>query len=326
MIPDRKSIQDLAKRILAKEPRAIARGMTLADDGEGEPLIRELYPHGGRALAVGITGPLGSGKSTLVEKLTVHFRKAGKSVGIVAVDPTSAFSGGAILGDRIRMQSLATDPGVFIRSLGTRGAMGGLSRSTADAVDLLDAAGKEVILVETVGVGQDEIDVASLAQVVLVLLVPGLGDEIQAMKAGLIEIGDIFVVNKADRPGADLTARQLQAVMSLAVDRTEEPPSILKTCAESGEGVPELAAAIAGFLDLSGDARRPERMRSRVGAILRERLLAKAEAQLRSHLFEATLDDLLMRETNPYDVAETLKEAMNAKNDPGSHRHRGSID
>ena len=325
-MPERQSMGDLAKGILARETRAIARGITLADDGEGELLIRKLYPYGGQALVIGITGPLGSGKSTLVEKLALHYREAGKSVGIVAVDPTSAFSGGAILGDRIRMQGLATDPGVFIRSLGTRGAMGGLSRSTADAVDLLDAAGKEVILVETVGVGQDEIDVATLAAVVLVLLVPGLGDEIQAMKAGIIEIGDLFVVNKADRPGADLTARQLQAVLTLALDREEAAPSILKTCAESGEGVLELTAAIEKFAGASADSRATDRLRSRVGAILRERLLAKANAQLRSHLFQASLAALSRRETNPYEVAEALKEAMNAKNDAGPHRHRGSID
>jgi LAO/AO transport system kinase len=273
-----------AERVLAGEVRAAARLMRDLDDGlpSARATLRELFPHTGKAWVVGLTGAPGAGKSSLTDRLIAHHRAAGRTVGVVAVDPTSPFSGGAILGDRIRMQDHATDPGVFIRSLATRGNLGGLSRSTADVVAVLDAMGKDVVLVETVGVGQDEIEVAALAHTVVVVSVPGLGDDVQAIKAGVLEIADVFAVNKADREGADRTVRDLQQLLELRRITATRPmgdhdaahrfgtvapaappgapkpakpgepterdtgwePPIVKTVATRSEGIEELAAAL----------------------------------------------------------------------------------
>jgi LAO/AO transport system kinase len=232
---------------------------------------------------VGITGPPGAGKSTLVQRLAQSYRRRGHRVGIVAVDPSSPFSGGAILGDRIRMAEIYTDPGVFIRSMATRGALGGLARATWDAVDVLDAAGFEILLIETVGVGQDEVDIVEAAETVVVVLVPGLGDDIQAIKAGLLEIGDLFVVNKSDRDGADRTAAELAMMLDLSGKADWRPP-VIRTVAPRGEGVEEVVAAIdahTAFLSKTGQAavRREKRIRARLLALLAERFRRTVQAQ-----------------------------------------------
>ena len=233
-----RDMPDLAQRILAGDTRALARAATAIENGSdaARRFLDELAAHAGHATVVGITGPPGAGKSTLVAALVRTLRQAGRTVGIIAVDPTSRISGGAILGDRIRMQDHHADPGIFIRSMATRGATGGLARATADLVLLLDAAGKDYVIIETVGVGQDEVEIAALAHLTIVVLVPGMGDEIQAIKAGILEIADIFVINKADHPGADQVEREIQGNWDAVV---------VRTVATEGTGIAELAAEIA---------------------------------------------------------------------------------
>jgi LAO/AO transport system kinase len=288
------------------------------DDGlpAARAALRELFPRTGRAWVVGLTGAPGAGKSSLTDRLIGHWRAAGKTVGVVAVDPTSPFSGGAILGDRIRMQDHATDPGVFIRSLATRGNLGGLSRSTADVVTVLDAMGKDVVVVETVGVGQDEIEVASLAHSVVVVSVPGLGDDVQAIKAGVLEIADVFAVNKADREGADRAVRDLQMMLELrktvAGTASWEPP-IVKAVAVRGEGTAELAAALdrhRAHLEASGERRAREVARAKAGflALLRDRLLAGALSRLAAEHggVDALVERIARRSVDPYAVVEDV--------------------
>ncbi|MCA1614506.1 MAG: methylmalonyl Co-A mutase-associated GTPase MeaB [Acidobacteria bacterium] len=271
------------ERILAGEPRAVARAISkVEDDAEGAArLMKAVFPHTGRGLVVGITGAPGAGKSSLVDKLALLYRARGERVGIVCVDPSSPFSGGAILGDRIRMQTLGLDPGVFIRSMATRGALGGLSRSTVDAVAILDAAGYEKIIIETVGVGQDEVEIVKAADVSVVVLVPGMGDDVQAIKAGIMEIGDVFVINKADRDGVLRTEKELEAMLSLAARPDGWEPPIVKTVATESSGIEELAAAVESyrFFQHEGEAslaRRTSIARWRLLELLRERLLAQA--------------------------------------------------
>lgn len=305
-------IAALLPRLYRRETRAVARAISIVERGgvRQAELLGAVYGATGRARIVGITGPPGAGKSTLVDRLAQECRRRGETVGILCVDPTSPFTGGALLGDRIRMQGLATDPGVFIRSMATRGAMGGLARATRDAADLLDAAGFDWVLVETVGVGQDEVDVVASVDTVLVVAVPGLGDDIQAIKAGILEIADIFVLNKADREGADRVARDLEMMLSLGhhghqahlalaqeaggmehhageAAATSEPPPywmppIVRTIASRGEGVAELLAAVERHrehLTATGEltARRRAQLRLRVATILKDRILAAAE-------------------------------------------------
>jgi LAO/AO transport system kinase len=262
MSPD---VETLAKEIVEGSTRALARGLTWVEAGgkRAEGLCARLYPHTGRAQIVGVTGAPGSGKSTLVRALALVARARGRTVGVVAVDPSSPYSGGAILGDRIRMNDLALDPGVFIRSMATRGTLGGLSRAAADAVDLMDAAGRSLVLVETVGVGQDEVDVMRLAQTVLVVSVPGLGDDVQALKAGVLEIADLHVVNKADREGADRTVAELRAMLTL-IPGTEEAwmPPVLPASAARDEGIEAIADALdahMAYLKTSGELERRRR-------------------------------------------------------------------
>jgi LAO/AO transport system kinase len=248
----------LADRVLAGDPRALARAISLIEDEAdvAAELIRAIYPHTGRAYIVGVTGPPGAGKSTLVDKLTAEIRRQGDTVGVIAVDPTSPFTGGAILGDRLRMQAHSSDPGVFIRSMATRGQLGGLARSTTDVASVLDAAGKSLVIVETVGVGQDEVDIVRMADVSIVILVPGTGDEVQALKAGIMEIADIFVVNKADRDGADRMVTAVESNLALqSYPEGQWRPPIIKTEATTGRGVPELWEAIKRFRTHSESSR-----------------------------------------------------------------------
>src|SRR5262244_3512719 len=238
-----------AQQIRAGDVRSVSRAITAIENHapEAESLLKNLFPHTGNAYLCGVTGAPGTGKSTLVDRLAAHYRQQDQQVGVVAVDPTSPYTGGAILGDRIRMQGHAGDGGIFIRSMATRGFLGGLSRATAEVALVLDAAGKKQVLIETVGVGQDEVDIVRLADCVLVVLVPGLGDDIQNMKAGLMEIGDIFVLNKADREGADRLEEQLHAMLALASPRDGWHPPVIRTVATENAGIDTLAASIGKF-------------------------------------------------------------------------------
>ncbi len=308
----------LSDRILTGDPRAIARGISLIEDEapEAAALVRAIFGRTGRAYLVGITGPPGAGKSTLVDRLITEIRKTGESVGIVAVDPTSPFTGGAILGDRVRMQTHAPDPGVFIRSMATRGHLGGLARATSEAALVLDAAGKDIIIIETVGVGQDEVDIVRTADVSIVVIVPGSGDEVQALKAGIMEIADIFVINKADREGADRTAASLEAMLALETwDEGAWRPPILRTEATTGRGVHELLDTIGRFREhtrgTQGDRRRA-RAEFRLRELLGRRFMQHVEEQvLKPGEFAALLDRIAARETDPYTAtADLIRRAL----------------
>ena len=306
--------QRLIERVLAGEPRAVARAISLVEDGaaNASELMRGLFLHTGRGLVVGVTGSPGAGKSSLVDKLAAFYRGRGERVGIVAVDPSSPFSGGAILGDRIRMQALGLDPGVFIRSMATRGNLGGLARATVDAVAILDAAGFEKVVVETVGVGQDEVEIVKTADCSVVVLVPGMGDDIQAIKAGIMEIGDVFVINKADRDGVLRTEKELEALLSLAQRPDGWSPPIVKTVATEGRGIEDLAAAVESYRDFQratpgGRGRRGAVARWRILELLRERLLARAlERDGTRERLDALALEVAEKRRDPYSAVEEL--------------------
>jgi LAO/AO transport system kinase len=308
----------LSARVLDGDLRALARAISLVEDEtpQGAELVRQIFPHTGRAYLIGMTGAPGSGKSTLVDRLTSAIRAKAQTVGVVAVDPTSPFSGGAILGDRVRMQAHAGDAGVFIRSMATRGHLGGLARSTGEAALILDAAGRDIVIIETVGVGQDEIDIVRTADVSVVTLVPGAGDDVQALKAGIMEIADIFVVNKSDREGADRTVASIEANLSL---QTFTPvawrPPILKTEATTGRGVPELLEAIERFRAHtagSRGARRRARAEYRLRELLAQRFVQHVEQRvLQDGELSQILDRVAAREIDPYTaVDDIMKRAL----------------
>lgn len=305
----------LAEQILAGNIRAAARLMRDIDDGWSSAVeeLKKLYPHTGKAHIIGVTGPPGAGKSTLTDKLIEAFRRQGKTVGVVAVDPTSPFTGGAILGDRIRMNRHAIDPGVFIRSLGTRGHLGGLSNSTADVVNVLDAMGREVIIVETVGVGQDEVEIVRTAHTSLVVMVPGLGDDIQAIKAGILEIGDIFVVNKADRPDADRTARELETMLEMTHPAEGDwRPPVVKTVAQKFDGISDLVECIEAhdtYLHASHKRDRFEENKSaiRFEELLKERFFRQVHQRInQGDDLRRTISAIARRELDPYTAVEEI--------------------
>ena len=304
----------LLERVIAGDRRSVARAISTVEDdaASASELMKQIFPRTGRALVIGITGAPGAGKSSLVDKLAAYYRKKGDRIGIIAVDPSSPFSGGAILGDRIRMQTLSLDPGVFIRSMATRGNLGGLARATVEAVAILDASGYDKIIVETVGVGQDEIEIAKTADVCVVVLVPGMGDDVQTMKAGIMEIADVLVVNKADREGVLRTERELEALLSLATREDEWQPPIVKTVAIENRGIAELAAAVEKSKQFQAGApaaagRRQAIARWRIVELLRDRLVAETLSRDgASERLEQLAAEVAIKKRDPYSAVEEL--------------------
>lgn len=319
-----KSLESLVEDVQRGSVRALARAITLVENGAPEalPLMKRIFPHTGRARIIGLTGAPGAGKSSLTDRLAHQFRERGHRVGVLAVDPSSPFSGGAILGDRIRMQSLALDPGIFIRSMATRGNLGGLSRATADAALLLDAAGYETVIVETVGVGQDEVDIVKTADVTLVVVVPGMGDDIQSIKAGIMEIGDVFIVNKADRDGVERTVMELEALLSLAERPDGWRPPIVRTVATESRGLADAVTAIDDYATF-GRTHHGERLRrtekiaeQKLAELVRERLMEYVRRRAtHADEWKTWARQIAERESDPYSIAEAVLMRILPKDD-----------
>ncbi len=302
--------EELVEGVFSGDKRCIARAITIIENNqpEAKKIVSTIFGHTGKAHIIGLTGPGGAGKSTLIEKIVREYRKRGKTVGVIAVDPTSPFTGGAFLGDRIRMQELTTDPGVYIRSMASRNQPGGLAKATKDAVKILDAAGKDVILVETVGAGQSEVEIIKVAQTIVVIHTPGLGDEIQAIKAGLMEIADIFVVNKADRENASKTVSDLQAMLQMDNKQKAWKTPILKTIALTGEGIPELVDKLNEHrCHLEGPA-----------ACRRDVLMSKAEEELVEAIRERVVSDVIEELKKKGKLNKLLERIVEKKLDPAS--------
>jgi LAO/AO transport system kinase len=307
----------LISEVRSGDPRALARAIsTVENHAPGWiELLKELFPHTGKALTMGITGSPGAGKSTLVDQLAKEFRKENHSVGIVAVDPTSPFTGGAILGDRIRMQSHFADPGIYIRSMATRGSLGGLARATADVSLVLDAAGRDVVMIETVGVGQDEVDIVRVADITVVILVPGMGDDVQSIKAGIMEIADIFVINKSDYDGAERVEKEIRALQSLATRDDKWTPPIIKTISTKSQGITELLGAVREYesfmrgQNLLAD-RRKHNWELRLIEMLRDSLLEKARAAMSDGDLARFAAEIAEHKRDPYSVIEEISGKM----------------
>jgi LAO/AO transport system kinase len=307
-------ITSWVERIRSGDVRAVARAISAIENStpESVELLKALFPLSGKARVIGLTGAPGAGKSTLVDQLAREYRKRDRTVGIVAVDPTSPYTGGAILGDRIRMQAHHADTGIYIRSMATRGFLGGLARTTADVATALDASGKDIVLIETVGVGQDEIDIVRLAEVTVVILVPGMGDDVQSIKAGIMEIADIFVINKSDRDGADNVEKEIRAMQSLAMRGDNWMPSIVRAIASEGKGVAELAAAIEEFekhLDKSGlrQKKAVSNWRERLVEMLREALLRRLTREsLTAEQLDSYAGEIADHKRDPYSLVEEI--------------------
>ena len=304
-------ITSLLQPLRAGDPRSLARAISIVENRApgSSDLLKALFPYSGRARVLGLTGSPGAGKSTLVDQLAKHYRKHQQTVGIIAVDPTSPYTGGAILGDRIRMQDHYSDPGIYIRSMATRGSLGGLARTTADVATVMDASGRDIVMIETVGVGQDEVDIVRLADVTIVILVPGMGDDVQTIKAGIMEIADIFVINKSDHEGAERVEREVRTMQSLAMRSDHWTPPIVKTVASDGTGVAELAAAIVqyeAYLQKEDLARQRNlhNWQERLIEMLRDAMLDRA----RQHMgdVERYAADIVEHKRDPYSVVEEI--------------------
>ena len=312
------SLQRSIERLRSGDARALARAISMVENRSGgwSELLKALFPHAGNARVIGLTGAPGAGKSTLVDQLAKLYRKENRSVGIIAVDPTSPYTGGAILGDRIRMQDHYADPGIYIRSMATRGSLGGLARATADAALVLDASGRDLIMIETVGVGQDEVDIVRLADITVVILVPGMGDDVQTIKAGIMEIADIFVINKSDREGAERVEREIRAMQSLAARNDRWTPPIVKTVASEGTGVRDVAAAIADYEAYLKKEnlmfkKNVENWQERLLEMLRDAMLEKARAQIDNGRLEQFASEVAEHQRDPYSLVEEIVRGTN---------------
>ena len=313
-------LQTWTERLRGGDARALARAISMVENrapGWSE-LLKTLFPYTGKARIIGMTGPPGAGKSTLVDQLAKHYRKENRTVGIIAVDPTSPYSGGAILGDRIRMQGHFSDSGIYIRSMATRGSLGGLARTTADVATVLDSSGRDLIMIETVGVGQDEIDIVRLADITVVILVPGMGDDVQTIKAGIMEIADIFVINKSDREGAERVEREIRAMQSLATRSDNWTPPIVKTVASEGSGVGGLAAAIGQYESYLREEdlllkHNIQNWHQRLVEMLRDAMLDKARAQLGDGQVDRYAAQVAEHKRDPYTIVEEIVAKLDGK-------------